>query len=138
MHINPVFENQVSDEIKPIYEAIKLSLNVKRIPLFFAYMGAFPEYLTYISNQLTENLKNPAFNSLSNQIGDEMIDLMKAQFVPSAEVAEWYARYGNTPSFYYFQQDTDHIFRTNVKLALIFVALREAVKGWAVAAKKIR
>lgn len=137
MQINPVFENRAPDEIKPIYEAIKQSLKVKRIPLFFAYMGAFPEYLSYISNQLTENLKNPEFNTLSNQIGDEMIDLIKAQFIPSEEIRDWFNRYGQTPSFYYFQQDTDHIFRTNVKLALIFVALREAVKGWAVAAKKL-
>ncbi len=66
-----------------------------------------------------------------------MIELIKAHSNPSDEVRDWFVRYGNTPSFYYFQQDTDHIFRTNVKLALIFVALREAVKGWAVAAKKL-
>lgn len=137
MQIHPIFENTASEEIKPIYAAIKQSLHVKRVPLFFAFMGAFPEYLSYISNQLTENLQNPSFVTLSDQIGNEMIELIKAQLIPGEEIIEWYSRYNNTPSFYYFQQDTDHIFKTNVKLALIFVALREAVKGWAVAAKKL-
>ncbi len=101
------------------------------------YMGAFPDYLAYISGQLTENLKNPSFISLSDQIGNEMIELIKSQFTPGEEIRDWFARFSNTPSFYNFQTDADSIFRTNVKLALIFVALREAVKGWAVAAKKL-
>lgn len=137
MQINPIFENRANDEIKSIYGAIKQSLEVQRIPLFFTYMGAFPEYLTYISNQLTENLQNPAFKTLTEQVGNEMIELIKPSLVPGEEVCNWFTRFGSTPSFYYFQQDTDHIFRTNVKLAFIFVALREAVKGWAVAAKKL-
>lgn len=137
MQINPVLENNASDEIKTIYDAIKQSLDVQRVPLFFTYMAAFPNYLSYISNQLTENLKDPSFTSLSNQIGNEMIELIKEHTTPGEDVREWVEKYGESPSFYYFLQDTDHIFRTNVKLALIFVALREAVKGWAVAAKKL-
>lgn len=137
MQINPISEQAASDEVKDIYQTIKTSLEVTRVPLFFTYMAAFPDYLTYISGQLTDNLKNPSFTSLSNQIGNEMIELIKEHTTAGEEVREWIEKYGETPSFYYFLQDTDRIFRTNVKLALIFVALREAVKGWAVAAKKL-
>lgn len=137
MNITPIFENQADQDVKTIYDSIKKSLEVRRIPLFFAYMGAFPEYLSYVSNQLTENLQNPQFKSLSERVGNEMIELIKTQLTPGEEVRDWFSRYGSSPSFYYFQQDTDNIFRTNVKLAFIFLALREAVKGWAVAAKKL-
>ena len=137
MQIHPIFETNASEDVKPIYEAIKKSLEVQRLPLFFSYMGAFPEYLNYIANQLTENLQNYEFKLLTEHIGNEIIDLIKPNLLPGEDVRDWFSRYGSSPSFYYFLQDTDSIFRTNVKLAFIFVALREAVKGWAIAAKKL-
>ena len=46
-------------------------------------------------------------------------------------------KYKNTPSFYYFQKDARDIYDINLKLTLLFIGYREAIKGWVVAAKKI-
>lgn len=137
MSASPVYEHQASDEVRLQYEKLKKALDVPSVPLFFTYMGSFPEYLTYITDQLVENLQNPSFKHLSDDTGNEMVGLIKDGLTKSEKLQEWLNLYGNSPSFYYFQKDIEKILSTNIRMAFIFVALREAVKGWAVAAKKL-
>ncbi len=137
MALNPVFESQAQPETNELYRQIKECLHLPHIPLFFAYMGPFPEYLAYITPQLTTNLAAEEFNRLNTQVGDQIYHLIREELHYSDDLNEWLSTYRKTPSFYHFQQDLQHVFETNMKLAFVFVALREAVKGWAVAAKKL-
>lgn len=138
MGVQPNFEEQASEEVKLTYKGIKDALGSPSLPVFFAYIGAFPEYLTYIRDPLVENLKDPKFKTITERIRNEMIPLINQNLKKTESLKEWIDRYQHSPAFYQFQKDIDNIFLLNLKLAFIFVALREAVKGWAVAAKKLK
>ncbi len=137
MTLQPIFEHEASDAVRENYLKIKTALQLSQLPLFFAYLGPFPNYLQYITNQLTTNLSNPQFQSLTEDFSFQLKTLIKDSLSESEEINEWLHLYKNSPSFYYFQNDLRHIFLTNIKLAFIFISLREALKGWAIAARKI-
>lgn len=137
MSISPVLENQADEGVKINYQKIKTALNLPYLPLFFSYIGAFPEYLNYLTDQLIPSLKNSRFNNLIEETAEKIYSLMRSSLIKSEEIGEWLSRYKNSPSFYNFQKDLKKIFTVNLKLAFIFIALREALKGWAVAAKKL-
>jgi len=56
MTIKPIYENQANEEVKNEYKKIKEALGLPDIPLFFAYIGGFPEYL--ISNPVKHSLSS--------------------------------------------------------------------------------
>lgn len=137
MQLHPVLEHEATEEVKILYQQIRQSLNTPSVPLFFQYLGGFPEYLQYITQQLVPLLYDPVFTQISENIGSTIEEKLTEGASFSDELAKWISRNQRSPSFYNFQNDVHTIFINNVKLALIFLALREAVKGWAVAAKKI-
>jgi len=137
MLIRPISENQAAIEVKECYQQIKNALGSPTLPVFFTYIGAFPEYLSYITEQLVRNLEEPSFRELVAKLNDQVINQIREKLAKSEETIDWISRYRNQPTFYYFQKDLKVISLTNVKLACVFVGLREAVKGWAVAAKKL-
>lgn len=137
IQLHPVLEHEATEEVKILYQQIRQSLNTPSVPLFFQYLGGFPEYLQYITRQLVPLLYDHAFIQISENIGSTIEEKLTEGASFSDELAEWISRNQRSPSIYNFQNDVHTIFINNVKLTLIFVALREAVKGWAVAAKKI-
>lgn len=137
MVIKPVSEDQASGTTKESYIDLRRSLGSETLPLFFTYFGAFPEYLSYISEQLVNNLQDPSFNTLTVQLNKQVISQIHTILRKSENTLKWIDRYHNTLSFYTFQKDIITISGINIKLACIFIALREAIKGWAVAAKKL-
>lgn len=137
MSISPVSEKQANESIKREYEGIKKALDLPYVPLFFTYIGAFPQYLEYLAQQIIPNLQSPRFADLIKETEEKIYYLINSSLTKSEEINDWLVRYKNSPSFYNFQQDLKKIFSVNLKLVFIFVALREALKGWAIAAKKL-
>lgn len=137
MLIHPVSEKNASSEILQEYSKIKTALGTPILPIFFTFLGAFPEYLSYIGEQLEKNLNDSSFISLNSQIIREVNNQIDSTLVKSKDTVDWINLYQSSPSFYYFQKDLVSISETNLKLSFIFIALREAVKGWAVAAKRL-
>ncbi|PIY72129.1 hypothetical protein COY87_02585 [Candidatus Roizmanbacteria bacterium CG_4_10_14_0_8_um_filter_33_9] len=135
--ITPLLEKDANTKIKDKYESLKKAFHSKTLPNMFTYIGAFPDYFLYISEQLIINLQDKRFDSLASQTADSVFSIIKSLLSYSEETSEWLNRYKNSPSFYYFQQDVKSVFVLHMKLAFISIALREAVKGWAVAAKKL-
>lgn len=135
--VTPVYEKNASSETQRLYTQIKHAVGLTSLPLFFAYLGAFPDYLNYITNQIVRNLKNDQFETLCNETKSQIKDQLEIYAPKTDEIDEWLRRYKNSPAFYHFQNDLAHIFLTNVKLVFIFLSLREALKGWAIAAKKL-
>lgn len=137
MVIKPLIEFKAEGKTKENYQKIKGALEVEYLPLFFQYLGTFPEYLDYITNQLVGNLQNPKFSQFVDEISKEIEKSIKESLTKSEEIEEWLTLYRYSPQFYNFETSLKNIFITNSKLAFIFIALREAVKGWAIAAKQI-
>jgi len=137
MKIDPVFDYTAPPQIKDDYLKLKNALDSQTLPVFFTYIGAFPEYLHYITNQLIKNLEENSFKRLSLDVSKNAITKVHQNLHKSENIQEWIARYKSSPAFYHFQNNLIHIIRINTNLAFIFIALREAVKGWAVAARKL-
>lgn len=137
MTLFPVSENEASAVVKESYRQIREGLGVPSIPLFFQYFGAFPEYLDYVAGQITKNLTSPEFEKIISDTLTNVQMLTSHGLSKSDDLQRWLTLYKNAPSFYNFQQDLKNILKINLQLAFIFISLREAVKGWAVAAKKL-
>jgi hypothetical protein len=110
---------------------------VAKPPIFFCYLAPFYEYFSYIAEQIIANLENEKFIEIINETNDIIFKLIKDNLKKSEETNEFLNRFKHSPQFFYFQKDLEKIFEVNLKLTFIFIALREAVKGWAIAAKKI-
>ncbi len=130
-------ESQADSKLLGLYEQLKIGLGVGQVPLFFTYLGAFPEYLEYITDQIVANTTDSGFKKLVSQMGTDISTLTHEMLSHSEKQNDWLSRYRNSPSFYNMKEDLQKIHTTNVTLALLFLALREAVKGWAVAAKQL-
>ena len=137
MIFEPINEDKAKDQVKIDYQKIKKALESSYLPLFFTYVGPFPEYLNYLTEQLVPLLQNYKFNMLIRETEEKLSPLIREGLMKSEEINEWLERYRHSPFFYNFQTDLSKIFSVNLKLAFIFVALREALKGWAIAAKKL-
>lgn len=137
MALHPIYEQNASEEVADSYSKIKKALAISKVPLFFTFLGNFPKYLVYITNQIISNLQNPAFSNLLSESSDKTKDLLSANLTKSDELLDFILRYKNASYFYNFQRDLESIFSTNMKLVFVFISLREALKGWALAAKKI-
>ncbi len=135
--VTPVYENDASAETQRLYTQIKNAVGLTSLPLFFAYLGAFPDYLNYITNQIVRNLNSAQFLTLCGETKSKIKNQLDIYAPKTDEIDQWLRRYKNSPAFYNFQNDLTHIFLTNIKLVFIFLSLREALKGWAVAAKKL-
>lgn len=137
MPISPIFEGQASVEVKQCYEKIRRALELSSIPLFFAYFGSFPEYLEFITDPLSNNLRDKKFIGLVDEAAKRLSSLINETLLYSKETEDWLKTYNQSPSYYNFRKNLSSIFTTNLKIAFVFIALREALKGWAVAAKQL-
>ncbi|KKS96345.1 MAG: hypothetical protein UV73_C0011G0017 [Candidatus Gottesmanbacteria bacterium GW2011_GWA2_43_14] len=137
MQVNPVAEEAADGQVRENYRRLKIALNSASLPAFFTYLGAFQEYLDYLTGQLTDNLEDGRFKTIASELSNEFVTKIGSVLKKSDRLEEWLTINKQNPSFYNFQRDLQSIILINVKLACIFVALREAVKGWAVAAKQL-
>lgn len=137
MRVKRILENDASREVRANYEAIKTSFGLPRLPLFFTYFGAFPEYLDHITKQLVANIGDPRFVELCRDLSFNTKKQLKQAFPKSGELTEWLQKIRLSPSYYNFLSENEHIHMTNTKIAYIFIALREAIKGWGIAVKKL-
>ncbi len=133
--IRPVYEHDASDSVNVRYREIKEAFGVMHVPAFFTYLGAFPEYLDYIVPQMIANACDSHYNDLVRTIGTQLQEIVNNTLLPPVLMQQWvcnheYARVR-------LSQDVYAIYVMNIKLAILFIALREAIKGWAIAMKKL-
>lgn len=131
MALHTIAETDAEGTIKDDYQRLKKALSSFSLPLFFTYFGPFPEYLHYITLQIKENINNDYYVQLISQMHTGVLPEIKTLLTKSEQTMEWLYRYRTTPVFTSFQKDCSSIARTNLALAMIFIALRESAKGWA-------
>lgn len=135
--IHPVPEESASPEVLQKYQELKQSLKLPIVPLFFTYIGAFPEYLSYITRQVVPNISDARFLSLTEDTLSTMGELVSGAFPKHKDTTDWITTNKQSPAFYHFQQNIKEIQIKNIMILFIFMAIREAIKGWAVGAKQI-
>jgi hypothetical protein len=135
---NPTIpEREATGQIREMYEALKRAFATPAVPVLFTYIAPYQEYFIFISRQIVQNAADNRFQDLVKETGQSISSVIASSLPPKQEYRQWIQRNANSLDFFHFRADNDYIFRTNVTLAFIFIALRETVKGWAVAAKKI-
>lgn len=137
MVLRPTSEKDAGQEVKGYYQQLKKALNLPFVPIYFRYIGSFPLYCRYIINQVEPLVNDENFTQLTKQLCKTTQNILDQYFPKEKDLNDFILKLKDSPSYYHFQKDIKHIFQNNAKLVFIFIAIREAVKGWAVAAKKI-
>lgn len=137
MKLKPIPETKANDKVKRIYLEIKTALELPQVPLFFQFLGAFPDYLNFIKNPIVNNLNSSKYDALVYNNQHFVEEIFQENFPKKELTQEFLSKYQKTAEFYNLKPQLQHIFTVNAKLVFIFLALREAVKGWAVASKKL-
>lgn len=130
MNIQPLRYEEATGSVKENYRKLVESFGTGRLPIFFQYIGPFPDYLDHITGQICRNLENKRFNAVTGEIGQAWASLMSEHFPKPVEITAWKENYR-------LSGKVRLIYQASMKLVFLFIALREAVKGWAVAAKPL-
>ncbi|OGK15415.1 hypothetical protein A2690_05160 [Candidatus Roizmanbacteria bacterium RIFCSPHIGHO2_01_FULL_39_12b] len=139
LHIKPVIDENASDGVVAIYGRIRDGFKLDAIPLFFQYMGNFPDFLEYIWKSIETNLKSAAFWDLSDECKDKCLDLYSSVYSPSAIANELLESiFKNETSAHFIGAKLKNLSITNASIALLFVSMREAIKGWAITTKLLK
>ncbi|MFS8159398.1 MAG: hypothetical protein ACMG6E_04135, partial [Candidatus Roizmanbacteria bacterium] len=135
--MNHIPESEATGDLKNLYESIKRAYGTHSLPIFFSYIGPYLQYLSYIGEQLIKNLQDPQFIKLTEELEEVALSTISDTLQKPELTQEFIKRYSHSSSFTAFQKDLQTIFRANIKLTITFLALRESVKGWALATKKL-
>lgn len=130
-------EEEARGPVRQKYEEIKSAFAAPVVPVFFTYIAPYEDYFIFIADQITKNAGDPRFQGLVAETGGELEGIITSTLTPSGRYREWMDRNSASPAIHNFRKDNAYIFRMNVALTFVFTALREAVKGWAVAARRL-
>lgn len=137
MRLKKINDHEAPHEVAHCYKRIREALGIPTTPVYFQYLGAFPPYLTYIIDSIVANLESPSFKSLAAQQGEFAHRIYRENFEPTQQIYSFVQQHIHDPELFHFKNDIQKILEVNARIMLIFIALRECVKGWAVSAKKL-
>jgi len=137
MILRPTQENEASEEVSEYYRQLKDAFGIHFVPIFFRYIGSFPQYCEYITSQIMPLVKDERFSKLTEEQCKLTKEILSEYFPKGEDTQSFLKKLKDSVEYYQFQKDLFHIFSGNTKIVIIFIAIREAVKGWAIAAKKL-
>lgn len=136
LHLKPLTDDEADDSTRVIYQQIRDELELDSTPLFFQYIGRFPKFLQYFWTCTTRVLNDATFKEMVQQGQVLTLDLFKGAYNPSSTAIELVTHLlKNSTSEEFIRSKIEILAKTNITLALIFVASREAVKGWAISTR---
>lgn len=136
--LTPIGEDKATEKVAEIYNEIKKTLKIANVPIFFRLIANFEDYLAYIWKSFKANLEDTNFIKLAQELEEFAFNNICDIYLPEPEIIAYLDRHlSEDPQIFFIRQDIKKVNKVNAKLAFIFIALREAVKGWAVGAKLI-
>lgn len=136
LRLKPLPEDKAREDVRPIYTAIKEALHVPAVPLFFQYIGNFPDYLGYIWNILSPNIAAEGFDRCCQQVVQMAVSTVAVIYTPSEEVLALAGSMQLSEKEQITQTIAD-LRALNVKMMVLTIAIRESLKGVHVAAKQL-
>lgn len=131
----PVDDDNLTDGLSKIFLEIKDILGTPHVPLFFRYLANFEEYLEFIWRQISLNLRDERFGQLASDMEEYYYKSLGKVYEPAAGVLEYLrVHLLGDPQMSFIKGDISGVNKINSRLTLSFIALREAVKGWALGA----
>lgn len=127
--LQPILEQNASEEIKIVYRSIKQTLGVLSVPLIFQYIAGFPSYFHHIWEQTSSNLTDAQYKTYADEIyrfAQNAIDEIYTPSLPTQLIKESIAR---SAERYTLNQFINQSVYVHSNLYLISLAIRESVKG---------
>ena len=131
MRIIPVPESQAKGSVHASYRQIKEALSVPNVPIFFQYIGAFPNYLHHITPTVVNNATDVGFNELLERINSTARAATESKFPQPQVLREFLGRNKQTGEVIDLKRKLTEVSVIIAKLLILFMALRESVKSWA-------
>ncbi len=139
LHLKPLTDSDADSEVLALYGRVRDCFKLDTTPLFFQYMGNFPNFLEFILKSVEKNLSNPNFINLQEDCARTCLELFSTCYSPSATAIQIVDDITtNTQSKEFIRVKLKNLHITNAAIALLFVSFREAIKGWAVETKLLQ
>lgn len=136
LRLKPLPEENASELARTIYTEIKETLRVPTVPLFFQYIGNFPEYLDYVWSVISPNLDTEGFQKSCQQLVQISDSAIEVIYTPSEKV--------QTLMSQLHPSEKEQILTTieelrvlNVKMMILTIAIRESLKGLYITSKQL-
>jgi len=139
LHVKPLEDSEADEQVIALYSKIRDAFKLDTTPLFFQYMGRFPDFLEYIWGSIEKNIERESFWKLSDACKSTCLALFSDAYVPSVTAQSMIKELiSRDTSSHFISAKLKNLSQTNAAIALLFVAMREAVKGWALSTKLLK
>lgn len=136
LRLKPLPEEKAPEFTKSIYDAIKTSLQTPSVPLYFQYLGNYPDYLAYLWNILVPNIQAQGFIRFSGRIR-EMAHASVAVIYTPSEHAKILSSQMHPSEKEQIEKTITELRAVNITMMILTIAVRESLKGVHVSAKEI-
>lgn len=128
----PVHEEEASEHVREIYDDIKKTLSIQYVPALFRYAAQHPAFLENFWQSLKNNITDPAFQRSVDDIKDYLKGTSRIIIQDNPELSATLKNFLSKDSKKRIAGEIAEYYDTQCTLALVSVAVRERVKGWAV------
>lgn len=126
--INPVSDAEASEGVQAIYSEIASTFKIKSVPLPFRFIANNPKFLEFTWERIKAFIANSEFEKESEQLGNFSNSIINIIYSKSEELAEFIS-HASTEEKKELMENTKELIVLNAKLTLVFIALRESLKG---------
>jgi hypothetical protein len=130
--LEPISFEKANPRIKNIYEDIISTFHIKTVPVFFELLANYEEYLVYVWPLIKRNIINSEFISLSRDLETRLLDNLQKVYTSKFAVMFLNNLHPTEHEIKTLEYENNQIVLVNIQLSIIFIMLREAVKGYAI------
>lgn len=137
LSLKPISESKASGEVVQIYKSIKQTFGLANVPLVFQYLAVFPNYLSFIWQQATKNINDPAFESQTRDIENFAQTAIQTVYIPQTLTKLFLEKIENRAEKSELVKFVGTISKMNAALYILSLAIRESLKGRYLGIKQI-
>ena len=137
IRIQPVLENDCPAQTKAIYDSIRETFPIDSVPSVFKYLAAFPNYLSYVWNQIRNNIEDQSIRNYINAIEEFAALAMDQIYQPSELTFDYLSGINSSIEKKILVEFSQKTSQTNACLYFFSLAIRESLKGKYLGLKQI-
>lgn len=127
-HIKPVQQANASPHVTSVYKDIKDILQIETVPLIFQYLANYERYFFFIWERMRINLSSQSFYDATEEVRQFVEQSVTYLETPSVELSE-FVHTIRPAEREHIKQIITKLDQTNLKMMLIMIGVREAIKG---------
>ena len=131
----PIHEQEASEDIARIYQSIKNTLGLAYVPMMFKYLAHYQPFLENLWDSINKNIQDTSFKTVLGNIDGDIRNAGHTLFRASSSHDTLITLLPDHVIRQRISEEIRDFFVLQCKLAYVCVAIRQAIKGWAVGAK---